>query len=425
MLFHPTRLLLLALITFATVQARSVELAIDFGAPFQVDHLFDENDQDHAAIAMMRDGQFLVVWHSDDELEANPDLNIRGRLFNSGGFPIGDEFLISPISEDRQHFPSVATDGSHRYVVAWSAGSNAEGFLPYFRILGPAGQLLGDPILISDTISEERVYPDVAMTPDGNIVVTWLRIRNGNQQVFARAFDPNGHPLWEARRLNLTGNNDPEAFALPDIDASANGWAVAAWSYRNRQQGSAIAFTDFSVLEGPPASPRSEQFIGFNDPGGPLAQRPSVSMNDAGKFVIGWVKVRRGTHDIACARTFDPFTIPISPIIELEPLIPRTKRHVVVEQFSNGSFVALYTQEGNQPNTSDIILTGYSEAGQLQIPPTLLNQGLRDTFQVRPSVSASGEIGEISLGVTWESRGRRLTGTGKSIVAKLLLLFSR
>ena len=75
------------------------------------------NPQSEAAIAMDSSGEFVVAWQS--YAYAPNTGSVYARRFDSSGSGIGTEFQINTFTGAVDQFPSVATDGSGHYTIAW------------------------------------------------------------------------------------------------------------------------------------------------------------------------------------------------------------------------------------------------------------------------------------------------------------------
>src|SRR5206468_266170 len=74
----------------------------------------DEGDNGELAVAGDPTGNFAVVWGG------NYPSGVRGQRFTNAGAPLGGEFAVSSYTSGNfDEFPSVTTDASGNFVVAW------------------------------------------------------------------------------------------------------------------------------------------------------------------------------------------------------------------------------------------------------------------------------------------------------------------
>lgn len=151
------------------------------GTEFQVNG-FRPSGQDQPAVAVAPDGRFIVTWHSIDQ-GGDDRGGIFGRQFDASGGALGSEFHVNTQTANHQRNPSVATDTTGAFVVAWQ--SNAASSLRIFgQIYGPSGARIGGEFAISDSSGTER--PTVAMSMDNGFVVAW----DTGDDVEAKLFAP-------------------------------------------------------------------------------------------------------------------------------------------------------------------------------------------------------------------------------------------
>src|SRR5262245_21925284 len=76
------------------------------------------------SLATLSDGRFLVTWTTLDA--ATDSHEIRGRILNSDGTPVGSDFLINSTTEGYQGDPSVTALEDGRFAVAWLSNEATE-----------------------------------------------------------------------------------------------------------------------------------------------------------------------------------------------------------------------------------------------------------------------------------------------------------
>jgi len=183
--------------------------------------------QTNPVIAMDADGDFVVVWESQDNV-VDGSRGIWARLFNSVGQPLTDEILVNTLTAGDQYSPSVAMDDFGNFAVVWA--TRAQPFSYYNDIKGQLfsyrGEKIGSEFLVNEqniagtTLlpGSNEVHPAVAMDPQGNFVVAWEQVvqqRNGvglDTVIVGRLFQSNGAPLTGEFAISQgdTGLVDPE-----------------------------------------------------------------------------------------------------------------------------------------------------------------------------------------------------------------------
>lgn len=134
------------------------------------------------AVAMADDGQFVVVWVSDDTL-------IVGRRFQADGSPVDEEFDIGEVAGVAPNIVvDIDMDADGDFVVVWAAGPSrafAVGYEAYEEsaVFARRYAKTGTPVEIEfrvDTPTADDVYlvanPKVAVDADGDFAVGYTAI---------------------------------------------------------------------------------------------------------------------------------------------------------------------------------------------------------------------------------------------------------
>ncbi|MGB9879859.1 MAG: hypothetical protein ACPLRM_03765, partial [Anaerolineae bacterium] len=201
---------------------------------------------------------------------------------------------------------AVARDADGDYVVVWTQTDASGRNRVYFRLFDRDGtpadlDLNGNGVIDATEIdnapatavttssvfaNDDQQFGSVAMTPDGDFVITWTNTRNGNADIYARRFAANGQPLGDAFLVNtFTANDQKWSDVAMDAEGnfvvvwsswgqepggSASGWGIFA--RRFDQQGQALDATEFQVN----TTVLGDQTL------------PSVSMDYRGNFAVAW-----------------------------------------------------------------------------------------------------------------------------------------
>jgi hypothetical protein len=195
------------------------------GSQFQV-NTFTPNFQRFPAVAMDSDGDFVIVWDSDDD-DGSGSYTIQGQRYNAAGAPQGSQFQANNFSTFSQYNPTVAMDDDGNFVVIWdNAGQiGIEG-----QRYNAAGAAQGDDFPVhSDTINGPR-HAAVAMDSDGDFVVVWERIGDGgspdDHAILAQGYNTAGVPQGSLFQVNSYATG---AQRLPAVAMESNGEFVVVW----------------------------------------------------------------------------------------------------------------------------------------------------------------------------------------------------
>jgi hypothetical protein len=161
------------------------------GGEFRVNS-YTSSDQDRPSVSSAADGKFVVVWES-----GGPDgdwWGIVGQRYDSTGTTSGAEFQINSYTTGWQRFPSVASDASGNFVVAWESLQDGSGYGAFGQRYDSTGTALGGEFQINSYTTTDQRSPSVASDTSGNFVVVWESYRQDGSQhgVFAQSYDSAG-----------------------------------------------------------------------------------------------------------------------------------------------------------------------------------------------------------------------------------------
>jgi Ca2+-binding RTX toxin-like protein len=312
------------------------------GAVFQVNQSNANSGQGNADIALLSNGNVVVVW-TDGPNATDFDVAARGRIFTPTGTPVTDEFDLSTSTQRDQRMPQVAANDSGGFFATWSDGrspwSNTDE-----QWLGQEfdanGNRVGAELWIrNDRTSEDS---DLVHLNDGFYA---LMARNG------RTFDSDARYTFTAAiesSTNSTGNApDAGSFnsnAATDGDGNVavvqpfNSFTVSVslWSPQTVPNGSRESYPDgtpfATSITGLNTDPETIsqrdirlQWILFGEPGYPNftpqtfhAPAADVAYMPDGNIAVVWTGVSGGTRDFPLfsvyAQILSPEGIILSPL---------------------------------------------------------------------------------------------------------------
>jgi hypothetical protein len=233
---------------------------------FRVSTQFDNNQQFPSA-AMDAAGDFVIAWASDG-LEAAGALGVFAKRYTAAGVPVTGELHVNTQPGKNQRFPSVAMDADGDFVVVWqseetSPPSGRVGLWGQRFTSGGAGVEGNFEVNVSTTGGQP--FPAVAMDATGDFIAAWntygldstATVRRGG--VYARLYSEPHAPrvtqvytrgtTWTAPFLAYLPTqglgSDPYGFAL---GVGANVLADLPW--RNLNQVSIAFDRDVTVAQG-------------------------------------------------------------------------------------------------------------------------------------------------------------------------------
>jgi hypothetical protein len=245
-------------------------------------------------------GNYVVAWESDGQ--DGDGKGITARQFSADGTPIGNEFTVNTTTAGSQQSPSMAINASGQFVIAWS-GDTAFGNAVAGRAFAADGTPLGNEFFVGTGFSE----PSLSMDGSGAFVATWGQ----SQQITGQRFDMSGTPVGSTFQLGAQ-----TAISSRTV-GDANGNLLAVWS----QQVSVFP-SEFGILaqrfdsDGVPQS----DVLRLNTNAMATYGNFSVSMNSSQEFIVAW---EDSTNDVVTSVTtiyaarFGADNVAIGPNLQL------------------------------------------------------------------------------------------------------------
>jgi len=188
---------------------------MSLGLPFQV-NTTTRNVQAQEATATAANGMSVVVWtdtfRPSTPTNPTPDHDIRAQMFNANGSKRGSEIVVEFSSLDQLH-PTVAMDSNGNFVVAYEEIVNGQKDVVARRVtLDPSTGLpqVGDRVAgVSLEPTKNEYDPHVAMDNNGNFVITYtVDFNPTDQDIRAREFDSAGNFVRSLAFGAATGIDD-------------------------------------------------------------------------------------------------------------------------------------------------------------------------------------------------------------------------
>jgi len=188
---------------FGVFGQRFASSGAPLGSEFRV-NTYTPNTQDDESVASDSSGNFVVVWRS--RFQDGSDFGVFGQRFASSGVPLGSEFRVNTYTSNYQTYPSVAADGSGNFVVAWVSfpGQDGDGLGVFGQRYASSGAPTGPEFRVNTFTTQNQYSPSVASDSSGNFVVAWVSPIPGfsNRDIFGQRFASSGTPLGPEFRVN-------------------------------------------------------------------------------------------------------------------------------------------------------------------------------------------------------------------------------
>lgn len=252
------------------------------GAEFQV-NTYTSGNQETPAIAMDDDGDFVVVWRSNNQDGSQGGVYFQ--RYNSAGVAQGAETLANTTTSSDQHEPTVSMDSAGNFVIAWSSkGQDGSQDGVYAQRFSAAGAKVGGEFLVNTETSRDQKEAAVEMNGAGEFVIAWSSSGNsdGSQDgVFMQRYDAAGATVGGEVQVNTTTLKNQER---PDVAISPTGETVVVWQSKNQDGDSWGVYGQIYDAAG--AAVGGEFLV--NQTTGSAQQQVDVSMDANGNFMVTW-----------------------------------------------------------------------------------------------------------------------------------------
>jgi hypothetical protein len=158
------------------------------GGNFQVDQSASDRVLFSPQVAFGGNDLYFVTWANFNNLIT--EANVMGRLFDTDGNAVTDEFLVNTYTAGVQRLPDVAGDSGGFTVVWESDGQDGDDLGVYMQGYGASGAAQGGEIPVNNVTAGEQERASVARNGAGTVVA----FGQGDITLEARSFDPMGMP---------------------------------------------------------------------------------------------------------------------------------------------------------------------------------------------------------------------------------------
>ena len=158
-------------------------------AELQINSSYITHIQQFPSVAMDADGDFVVTWQSDRQ--DGDAYGVFSRKYNSSGVAQDVEFQVNTYTAGSQTYPSIATDSDGDFVVVWtSEDQDGSGYGIFAQRYDSSGVAQGSEFQVNTYTTSHQQYPAVVMDSDGDYVVVWQSDgQDGNGYgIFARSY---------------------------------------------------------------------------------------------------------------------------------------------------------------------------------------------------------------------------------------------
>jgi len=141
------------------------------GTEFQVNALTTDF-QGFPKVSFDGKGAFVVVWASTTQTGAAAD--VFGQRYTSAGVRAGTQFQINTYALDFQIQPDIASDSVGNFVVVWSSFSqDGDSYGIFGQLYASSGGRVGSEFRVNTFTTNRQIDPSVSSDSTGHFVVAW------------------------------------------------------------------------------------------------------------------------------------------------------------------------------------------------------------------------------------------------------------
>ena len=343
-------------------------------------------------IAMNADGSFIIVWH--DYKNTHADVYLQ--RFNNNLDRIGDDILVND-DEGMNHQikPDVAIDVSGRFVVTWKDNRSGKDEI-YAQRFDSFANPLGNNFNVNKGLGDltEYSFPSIAISHDGNFVITWLEKRDSEFGLYSQLYNNNGEQIKNIFKVN-DQSNSIDQYVIPDAGMDNSGNFVIVWEDL-RQNTNRDIFAQRFDTDG---NSISQNFKVNDDNNTRFHGNPSVSVFSNGNFVITWIDERNYFYDIYAQR-FDNSGTPIASNFIVNDVDGGQQFTPIVCTSSSGKFVITWKDE--REGSFDIFSQIYDEDGTSIGTNRKIHDDENSMYYLTPPASDMDSSGNFII--TWNDK---------------------
>ncbi len=334
---------------------------------------YTQHHQTRAAVAMNGTGDFVVVWRS--HLADGRGGGVYGRCFAADGTPAGEEFKVNVSALDVDGWrPVVAMNSSGGFVVVWVA-ARPDGSNTVARMYDAQGVALTDEFPVGTAPNAIESGPSIAMNSSGTFVVVWTSWYDdgylGESYVSGCVYDPDGSPMTDAFLVD-----DMPQGNWPDVAMDEAGGFVITWirmgDTYNRPYGEYIMYRRYRA-DGLPIGKAVQVTDDLNS----RWYGPSVAAGCDGSFILTWA-VGPFPYDI-WAQPFDSSALPITEAYPVNTDVQGNQGHPRIACGGGQSYLIVWDSDGLDGATCCVrgqLCTGCGElvGDELRLAPAAMQR---------------------------------------------------
>ncbi|MDA0781250.1 MAG: putative Ig domain-containing protein [Rickettsiales bacterium] len=204
-------------------------------------------DNRNVQLSALDNGKFAAIWVTSSEDAYDTDIN--GRIYDSSGLPLSEEFVVNDETFFWQQQPSVHTLDNGHFVVVWSSlyqDNHQSGV--FGQVFDENGNKLGGEFLINETTFGTQNMPTITSIGGGEFVVAWISIDQDGSEggVYSKTFTESDYQVVGSK-LIIEGTDVSDKLYGSELDDTFIGRDGNDIFVIKQQSGNIDIIKDFKV----------------------------------------------------------------------------------------------------------------------------------------------------------------------------------
>lgn len=336
-----------------SIQGRWFDPTGAAGVEFQV-NTTTLGEQKSPAVATDAQGRSVVVWESDEDPTAATSFDIRARVFDVTGAPLGADFVVNTVVSQDQLYPAVAFSGDHGFLVVWQSDVDLAANTDFdirAREFNLSGLPQGGELPVNTLTTSAQESPAVAADVSGNWLVVWQSDGSVGNDTTTTSIQGRwlGATAPSSGQFQVNAHPPVASDRAPTVAVARDGGAVVVWesggSSGSDNSLASIQARRYAVDGAPAPVVQVNTYI-------PDDQRfPAVGMHPAGRFLVSWQSFGSPGGDTSLyavvARAFGADGTPFGDDLQVNVLTPGDQRFPAVAVGPSGSALVAWESDGS------------------------------------------------------------------------------
>jgi Ca2+-binding RTX toxin-like protein len=187
------------------------------GQEFQV-NTHSESTQLTSDVIGLDNGNYIVTWWSIGG--SGLPVGTYAQMYNASGDALGNEFYLA-------YGASIAPLEGGGFIVNSTVGYNV-----FWQRYNAAGELQGDAFSINPQTVEYPKHSNVSVLPNGGYVIFWEPQDFSEPALYGQIYDSNGNPISSEFKVNASSNYQQRSYV---VAITKDGEIVVTWQAQNQE----------------------------------------------------------------------------------------------------------------------------------------------------------------------------------------------